>query len=208
MHLPTRNALPASPPNGFQRDLVALIPHLRAFSRVLCRHRDLAEDMAQDALAKAWRFHRQYQSGTNLKAWLFTILRNEFYSHKRRAWRETHWDEDKGERIAAPQNSQLLSLELSDTARALRALPDFQREALLLVAVGGFSYIDTAKICKTPIGTVKSRVARGRAALVENLDSPQRRPRRQPAAQNNGANDILTQLGALMPPGAHGSAHA
>jgi RNA polymerase sigma-70 factor (ECF subfamily) len=207
MQLPVRNAPTASPPNGFQRDLVALIPHLRAFSRVLCRHRDLAEDLAQDALAKAWRFHRQYESGTNLKAWLFTILRNEFYSHKRRAWRETHWEEDKGERIPAPQDSQLWSLELSDTARALRALPDFQREALILIAVGGFSYLDAAKICKTPVGTVKSRVARGRAALVENLESPHGRPRRRPVEQISGSADILGQLSALMP-GAHSAAHA
>src|ERR1700683_1811776 len=97
---PELQDISASP--QFQRDLIALIPHLRAFSRMLCGRRVIAEDMAQEALAKAWRARARFQPGTNLKAWLFTILRNEYYSHGRRAWRETHWDEVLGGRIAAP----------------------------------------------------------------------------------------------------------
>ena len=207
MQLPTSTAVTALPSPAFRRDLVALIPYLRAFSRALCRHRDLADDMAQDALAKAWRCHRQFETGTNLKAWLFTILRNEFYTHKRRSWRETHWDENKGEGIPAPQESPLWSLELSDTARALHALPDIQREALILVGAGGLSYADTAKICKTPLGTIKSCVARGRAALIQDLDDKQRRPQRRPT-DIGGAADILAQLSVLMPKNAPSAAHA
>src|SRR6185437_13107847 len=198
-------SVPAS--GGFQRELVALIPFLRAFSRTLCHHRDLAEDLAQTALAKAWQHRERFEPGTNLKAWLFTILRNEFYSDRRRAWRETHWDEIKGERIAAPADSQLWSLELSDTARALRNLPDLQREALILIAAGGFSYVDAAKICQAPIGTMKSRMARGRAALAQNLDSPHGQPRRA-AGENSGSDDILAQLRALTPADAHSIAYA
>lgn len=190
----------------FQRDLVVLIPYLHAFSRALCHHRDLAEDLTQDALAKAWRARRQFQAGTNLKAWLFTILRNEFYSHRRRAWRETHWDQVKGDCIEAPPDLQVWSLELSDTAHALRALPNNQRDALLLIAAAGFSYEHAAKICKTPVGTMKSRVARGRAALVKNLNGPPNR-RSRLVDQAGGTNDILAQLSVLMPAGAPSAAY-
>jgi RNA polymerase sigma-70 factor, ECF subfamily len=159
--------------HDFQRDLVSLIPHLRAFARSLCRQYELGEDLAQEALAKAWRARDRFEPGTNLKAWLFTIVRNEYYSHGRRAWRQTRWNEANAERQAAPADPQLWSLELSDTANALRELPDVQREALVLVGAGGFSYEDAAKICGAPTGTVKSRVARGRAALIEILDGNQ-----------------------------------
>jgi len=208
MQLPTRDAHSALPSKDFQQDLVALIPNLRAFSRTLCRHRDLAEDLAQDALAKAWRCRGQFEPGTNLKAWLFTILRNQYYSYKRRAWRETHWDEIKGDRIAAPPDAQLWSLELSDTAHALRTLPDAQREALILIGAAGFSYGEAAKICATPVGTVKSRVARGREALIQSLDDPHNRRRCRSVEQNGASNDILAQLSALAPAGAHSIAYA
>lgn len=194
--------VPSSLSFDFQRDLIALIPHLRAFSRTLCGSRAIAEDMAQEALAKAWRARKRFEPGTNLKGWLFTILRNEFYSHARRAWRETHWDADLGERIAAPGREQESAMELSDTARALRALPDSQREALILVSAGGFSYEDVAGICSTPVGTVKSRVARARAALTKILDDNEPVAAPLPAREPNAAHDILAQLGALTPPGA------
>jgi RNA polymerase sigma-70 factor (ECF subfamily) len=160
---------PILPSLQFQRDLIALIPQLRAFSRMLCGRRAIAEDMAQEALAKAWRAHDRFEPGTNLKAWLFMILRNEYYSHTRRARRETHWDEVVGERIAAPPREQEWAMELSDTARALGGLQQGQREALILVGAAGLSYADAAKVCGAPVGTMKSRVARGRAALTSTL---------------------------------------
>jgi RNA polymerase sigma-70 factor (ECF subfamily) len=192
-------APPVRPSPEFQRDLIALIPYLRAFSRVLCGRRAIAEDMAQEALAKAWRARDRFEPGTNLKAWLFTILRNEFYSHTRRAWRETHWDEAAGELIAAPPNEQEWVMNLSDTARALNGLPDAQREALILVAAGGFTYQDTARICGMPVGTVKSRVARARAALVKTLDGEKPLSKRSKSRARGAAGDILAQLGALTP---------
>jgi RNA polymerase sigma-70 factor (ECF subfamily) len=178
---------------------VALIPHLRAFSRGLCGRNAIAEDMAQEALAKAWRARDRFEPGTNLKAWLFTILRNEFCSQARRGWRETHWDCEKGERIAAPANEQEWAMNLSDTARALGGLPDSQREALILVAAGGFSYEDAAKISGIPMGTAKSRVARARAALLKILDGDEPLPRYASARMTSASDDILAQLSALAP---------
>ncbi len=183
----------------FQRELVALIPYLRAFSRVLCKGKAIAEDMAQEALAKAWRSQDHFEPGTNLKAWLFTILRNEIYSHGRRAWREAHWDQDQAESIAAPPSEQEWAMNLSDTTRALATLPLEQREALILVAAGGFSYEDAASICDTALGTVKSRVARGRAALAEILDGTRSMPPRSGSKAASKSDDILTQLKVLSP---------
>jgi RNA polymerase sigma-70 factor (ECF subfamily) len=183
----------------FQRDLVALIPFLRAFSRSLCGGRAIAEDMAQEALAKAWRSQDLFEPGTNLKAWLFTILRNEIYSQGRRAWRQESWEQEKAERIMAPPQEQDWTLRLSDTTRALAMLPLGQREALILVGAGGFSYDAAAEICGVPVGTVKSRVARARLALIELLDGNQPMPPRPGTLAAKAAGDILSQLAALAP---------
>jgi RNA polymerase sigma factor (sigma-70 family) len=180
---------------AFQLELTALIPHLRAFSRKLCGGQALAEDMAQEALMKAWRARDRFEPGTNLKAWLFTILRNEVSSHARRAWRETHWDTEKGERIAASPDEQGWAVELFDAVRALRVLPRHQREAVLVVGAGGFSHEDSSKICGVAAGTVKSRVARGRAALRKALNGDEPLPPRE--RMQAGADDILAQLSAL-----------
>jgi RNA polymerase sigma-70 factor, ECF subfamily len=186
--------LPANPPDQFRLDLVALIPHLGAFARSLCNQRELGEDLAQEALARAWRSRDQFERGTNLKAWLFMILRNEFYSYRRRAWRQEGWNETKAARIAAPANPQHWALELSDAARALRELPETQREALIL-ATAGFSYKQAGKICQTPLGTIKSRIARGRLALAELLEGGKKLE--GPRYRKDPANDILGQLSAL-----------
>src|SRR5687768_16969419 len=82
----------------FTRDLTALIPHMRAFARGLCGDMTAAEDLAQEALARAWSARASYQPGTNLKGWVFTILRNQFYSDKRRSWRDIPLDQEKAER--------------------------------------------------------------------------------------------------------------
>ncbi len=187
------NASPAQ----FQRDLVALIPHLRAFSRMLCRRADIADDLVQDTLAKSWAARARFQPGTNLKAWLFTILRHEYYSHGRRAWRQANWDADKGERIPGPANAQQWSAELADTVHVLHMLPQNQRDAVILVAAGGLSYEEAAEICAVPVGTMKSRVARGRIALTETLES--KAPLKRRALNGTPSNDILAQLSALTP---------
>src|SRR6266550_5794437 len=163
----------------FKASLIPLIPHLRAFSFTLCRRRELAEDMAQDALIKAWGARRSYQPGTHLKAWLFTILRNEVLSHHRRAWRQMPWDAEAAEKIAGPLEEQGWASELSDVGRALFRLPIQHREALILVAVGGFSYADAAIISKAAVGTMKSRVARARAMLAAMLEENEALPQRR-----------------------------
>jgi RNA polymerase sigma-70 factor, ECF subfamily len=191
--------------DAFERELVALIPQLRAFSRALCRKRTTADDIAQDALAKAWRSRDSFEPGTNMKAWLFTILRNTFYSGTRRSWREIAWDAELGEQIAGPANAQEWAVDLSDATRALFSLPCSQREALILVAAGGFTYEAAAKICDAPSGTVKSRVARARASMSSMLDGgrpmpPRPLPPRPPLRAMDAAGDILAELSAAMRP--------
>jgi RNA polymerase sigma-70 factor (ECF subfamily) len=137
-----------------------------------------------------------------LKAWLFTILRHAFYSHMRRAWREAGWDEHLGEQIPVPPDEQVWASELSDFVRGLDALPKHQREALLLTGVAGFSYGDTGKILKTPVGSVKSRAARGRGALMRYREGERRLPPRVRKPPTDAFDDILAQLTTLTPAGA------
>jgi len=189
-----------SVPRSFQDDLLPLIPHLRAYARMVCSRRELADDLVQDTLAKAWAARARFELGTNMKGWLFTILRHELYSQGRRSWRQVHWDAEKAERIPAVANEQLWSAELSDTAHMLRGLPDHQRDALILVAAGGFSYEEAAEICGVPIGTMKSRVARGRTALMETAAG--KTPLKRHVLNGTPSEDILAQLSALTPAGA------
>ena len=155
----------------FERDLIALIPHMRAFARSLCGDPAQADDLAQDALAKALKSRETYQLGTNMKAWLFMILRNQFYSDKRRSWRGSQLDQDVAERTLRAVDDPSSALELNDVRMALQMLPDAQREALVMVGAGGFSYEEAAEIAGVAIGTVKSRVSRARVALQEILEA-------------------------------------
>jgi RNA polymerase sigma-70 factor, ECF subfamily len=184
----------------FKRDLLELIPFLRAFARSLCGNPETADDLAQEALVKAWQSRESFEAGTNLKAWLFTILRNQFYSDRRRAWRQTAWDQDAAERIVASDGEQNWAVELSDTARALGSLSDEQREALILVGAGGFSYEDAALICNCAIGTVKSRVARARKSLMSILSGEEPLPPAAPSARGDAADEIMAELDKLAPP--------
>ena len=163
-------------PAEVEAGLVKLMPCLRAFARSLSRNPDLAEDLAQETLAKAWRSRQTFARGSNLKAWLFAILRNEFYSHRRRAWRQAPWDAEKAETIPAAPEEQQWAIELSDAASAMQRLPDPQREALMLVGVSGFSHDEAAVLTGSPVGTMKSRVARARKSLKDILDSRSSRP--------------------------------
>jgi RNA polymerase sigma-70 factor (ECF subfamily) len=131
--------------------------------------------LCQEALAKAWQARASYQQGTNLKAWLFMILRNQFYTEKRKSWRQRPW-EDEHEQSLTTKPSQESSMTLSQVALRMRELPPEQREALILVSAGGFSYEDAARICNCPIGTIKSRVARARTALEKAMAAPSQGP--------------------------------
>ena len=183
----------------FKSDLLELIPFLRAFARSLCGNQETADDLAQETLVKAWQARAMFAPGTNLKAWLFTILRNQFYSDRRRAWRQAPWDQDAAERIPGSSSEQTWAAELSDTARALSCLSDEQREALILVGAGGFSYEDAAAICKCAVGTVKSRVARARKSLLAILDGEEPLPQASQPQEGDAAHEILAQLDRLAP---------
>lgn len=157
----------------FKRALTDVTPHLRAFARALCGCRDRADDLAQEALMRAWAARDRYTAGTNFKAWTFTILRNHFYSEARRSRFHGDYDEAVAERILRAPASQESAIELSDVMRALAAVPETYREALILVAVGSLSYEEIADICGIALGTVKSRICRARAMLCNILESGQ-----------------------------------
>lgn len=178
----------------FEAGLVKLMPFLRAFARTLSREREAAEDLAQETLSKAWRSRGSFTAGSNLKAWLFTILRNEFYSQQRRAWRQMPWDDGFMEGKAASCGEQQWALELSDTACAMHGLPDVQREALILVGIGGFSYDEAALLSSTAVGTVKSRVARARGSLKEICDSQTPLARKSRRANGGVLTDLLAEV--------------
>jgi RNA polymerase sigma-70 factor (ECF subfamily) len=193
----TSKPLEVSDAAEFEAGLTALMPFLRLFAQSLSGKRELAEDLAQAALTHAWRSRGSFRAGTNLKAWLFTILRNEFYSHQRRAWRQIPWDTELVENIPVPPGEQQWAVELSDTACAMYGLPDVQREALILVGVGGLSYEDAAALSKRAVGTMKSRVGRARKSLKKILEGQRSLPVKSRPAAGDAMNDILGQLSHL-----------
>ena len=163
---------PSTPENdlAFKRELVQLIPHLRAFARTLTGDPAAADDLAQDAMLKAWDARASFQMGTNMKAWTFMILRNQFYSEKRRAWRQTQLDQEAAERTLIAVDDPEAPVALDELRLGLERLPAEQREALILVGAGGFAYEEAAEICGCAVGTVKSRVSRARRALQAILE--------------------------------------
>jgi RNA polymerase sigma-70 factor (ECF subfamily) len=181
----------------FEAELVEHMPLLRVYALSLSGRRDFAEDLAQEALAKAWSARGSFTPGSNLKAWLYVILRNEYYTRQRRSWRQAPWEPALGEMIAAPHGQQQWAVELSDLACAIRGLSESQREALILVGVGGFSHDDAAALSKTPVGTVKSRVGRARKALKRMLDGDTSLPIKSRPATGDAMNEILAQLSHL-----------
>ena len=167
------------PDDEFKDQLAQVIPHLRAFGRSLSGSRDLADDLVQETLLKAWAARKRFQAGTNMRAWTFIILRNLFLSQMRRARFKGEWDDVTASRILAAPASQDRHVELGDMQRALLHLPQPQREALILVGAGGFAYEEAAEICGCAVGTIKSRVARGRVALEALMSGGKLPSRRQ-----------------------------
>jgi len=160
----------AAEDNAFKDELVVLIPHLRAFARTLCGDAASADDLAQDAMIKAWDARASFQMGTNMKAWTFMILRNQFYSEKRRSWRQSQLDQETAERTLVAVDDPAAPIALDELRQSLGMLPPEQREALILVGAGGFAYEEAAEICGCAVGTVKSRVSRARRALHAILE--------------------------------------
>ena len=159
------------PEDRFQADLIALAPHLRAFGRTLAGDATEADDLVQETLLKAWQARNSFTMGTNMKAWTFMILRNQFYSGMRRSWRRQPLDPEVAERTLVAADDPTSPLELADLRRAMRALPDEQREALILIGAAGISYEEAAQVTGCAVGTIKSRVSRARDRLREILDA-------------------------------------
>ena len=183
----------------FKVQLGAVIPHLRAFGRSLSGSRDLADDLVQETLLKAWAARKRFQAGTNMRAWTFIILRNLFLSQMRRARFKGEWDDVTAAKILAAPASQEKHIELGDMQRALLHLPQPQREALILVGAGGFAYEEAADICGCAVGTIKSRVARGRVALEALLTGGKLPSRRQHVSDPNvsALSVIMAQVDEL-----------
>ncbi len=159
----------SDPPN-FRDDLLAMIPNLRAFSVSLSGNADRADDLVQETLIKAWTNQASFEAGTNMRAWLFTILRNQFYSELRKRRREVSDSDGYHTAALAAPPEQPSHLDMKDMLSALQQLPEDQREALVLVGASGFTYEEAAAIIGVAVGTVKSRVSRARKHLAGLLE--------------------------------------
>ena len=150
-------------------EIIEHLPAMRAFALSLTRNGSLADDIVQDTVVKAWSGFDGYKPGTNLRAWLFTILRNSFYSHHRKLGREI--EDVDGEHAAqlAVSPTHDGKLMLDEVLAAFDRLTVEQKEVLLLVGASGFSYEEAAEMCGVSLGTIKSRINRGRNALSKML---------------------------------------
>lgn len=167
-------------------DILACLPHLRAFARSLTGDRDRADDLVQDAVLRALAAADQFTPGTNFKAWIFTILRNLFFNAYRRNRVPMLPLEvaDLESRASAP--TQQAGLEFDDFRRAFSTLSAEQREALILVGADGFRYEEAAAICGCPVGTIKSRVARARDEIARLLGTANNETRGPITGVNGG----------------------
>jgi RNA polymerase sigma-70 factor (ECF subfamily) len=167
------------------QDLAEVVPNLRAFARSLCGNTHQADDLVQETLVKAWRNQSSFAAGSNLKAWLFTILRNTFLSERRK---RKHEIEDRDGILAGQlsvHGDQVGHMDLLDFEKAFATLPNDQREALVLIGAEGFSYEEAALMCGCAVGTIKSRVNRARVKLCELLGVD--------GASDFGPDDVVPQ---------------
>lgn len=156
---------------AFHDQLIETLPALRAFAMMLTRDRSAGEDLVQDTVLRALDKSDHYTLGTNLRAWLYTIMRNQFINGLRRRQRErlTDIDEELLDNLDAVAANQEHVLILKDLMRAMGQLRPEQREALHLVIADGLSYDEVAQVCNCPVGTVRSRIARARRELESRL---------------------------------------
>lgn len=177
---------------SFGDALIAAMPNMRAFAHSLCGDAQLSNDLVQETLLKAWAHKDSFVPDSNLKAWLFTILRNTYFTHYRKSQRE-ELDQDHAALNASVPPTQLTQLEFADMRRALMRLSPDHREALLLITAEGFSYEDAARVCGCAVGTMKSRVNRARSRLVDETsgqsptkeNAQQHRPENTPPAKSS-----------------------
>ncbi len=157
---------------AFEQELLALLPRLRRFARGLTQHPADADDLCQSAIERALKSREQWQAGTRLDSWMYKITRNIWIDNRRAAARRgIHADIDDGVmQIADDSHARMeASMELGDVDKAMARLPVEQREAVMLVLVEGYAYREAAEILEVPVGTLTSRLVRGREALVREL---------------------------------------
>ena len=156
---------------SWRDDVVGLIPALRAFAWSLSHNSADADDLVQDTLTKAWTHKEKFEPSTNLRAWLFTILRNTYYTNVTRKRREFSDGEGKHAATLTAPATQDWSVAMRSLEGALRQLPDEHREALMLVGAAGLTYEEAAEICGCALGTIKSRVNRARTRLLKIMEA-------------------------------------
>ncbi len=147
-----------------RRELAALLPELRAYARFLVRDRSKSDDLVQDTVVRALASSAQFQAGTSLKAWVFTILRNAFFEQARRRRREAA---AMALHTGGSQGLQQHHGEIADVSRMLWTLPPLLREALVLVGAQELTHEEAALVCSVPVGTMRARVSRARSKLAE-----------------------------------------
>lgn len=153
----------------FHDALLAIVPQLRAYARTLCRAKDVADDLVQETLLKAWEKKGDIRDLDCLKSWAFTIMRNEFNAQWRRRKFMVEDEDGYWAETLTTEASQTSFVDLQDLARELSKINDLQREAIMLVFVNGLSYEEASEVASCPIGTMKSRVNRARKELCERL---------------------------------------
>jgi RNA polymerase sigma-70 factor (ECF subfamily) len=156
---------------SWREAVVAQIPALRAFAWSLSHNGADADDLVQETLTKAWKHRDKFQDGTNLRAWLFTILRNTYYTASVRRRREVADEDGKHAAALTTPATQDWSVALRALENAMRQLPDEHREALILVGAAGLTYEEAAEICACALGTIKSRVNRARTRLLRIMEA-------------------------------------
>jgi RNA polymerase sigma-70 factor (ECF subfamily) len=168
--------------NDFARMLEAEIPRLRRYARVLTRDVVRADDLVQSCLTRAVAKQHLWQPGTNLRAWLFTILHNQHVNDVRRRMRESNNVEPDQAPELTVQSNAIPALELRDLETAIGKLPPEQRQVILLVGLEGMAYEEVAKVLKVPVGTVRSRLSRGRDQLRLLMGMEEERAKHRRAA--------------------------
>ena len=163
--------LKASKGLNWRDSVVSLIPALRAFAWSLSHNSSDADDLVQDTLIKAWTHRDKFEPGTNLRAWLFTILRNTYYTAAVRRRREVRDETGKYAATLSTGPTQDWSMAMRSLQTALTQLPDEHREALILVGAAGLTYEEAAEVCGCALGTIKSRVNRARARLLKIMEA-------------------------------------
>ena len=150
-------------------EIIELIPALRAFARTFCRNPDDADDLVQETLTKGIANIDKFEPGTRMKSWLFTIMRNTFYTRIKVAVREAPGLGDCVSSQVTSEASQEWTAQAREVRAAIEQLPEHQREVLVLIGVLGMSYEETAEICGCAVGTIKSRLNRARTGILEYL---------------------------------------